>query len=74
MIERLQSSRKPAVLGLAPEGSRIEVIPVRRTNGSAEAGAPVVIDLGARNSDTDAQVDNHAPGRLLAMRRALEIE
>ncbi len=47
MIERLQSSRKPAVLGLAPEGSRIEVISLRRTNGSAEAGAPVVIDLGA---------------------------
>jgi len=35
---------------------------------------PVVVDLGSRNSDSDAQVDNHAPGRLLAMRRALEIE
>ncbi len=35
---------------------------------------PTVIDLGARNSDTDAQGDTHAPGRLLAMRRALEIE
>lgn len=35
---------------------------------------PVVIDLGARNSDTAAQGDTHAPGRLLAMRRALEIE
>ena len=46
MIERLKSSRKPAVLGLAPEGSRIEVVPVRRTNGSAEAGTPMVIDLG----------------------------
>jgi len=46
MIERLKSSRKPAVLGLVPEGSKVEVVPVRRTNGSAEAGAPVVIDLG----------------------------
>jgi HK97 family phage prohead protease len=35
---------------------------------------PVVIDLGSRNSDTDAQGETHAPGRLLAMRRALEIE
>lgn len=34
----------------------------------------LVIDLGARNSDTDAQGETHAPGRLLAMRRALEIE
>lgn len=35
---------------------------------------PVVIDLGSRNSDTDAQGEPHVPGRLLAMRRALEIE
>lgn len=35
---------------------------------------PVVFDLGARNSDPDAQSETHAPGRLLAMRRALEIE
>lgn len=35
---------------------------------------PTVIDLGSRNSDTDAQSETHAPGRLLAMRRALEIE
>lgn len=33
-----------------------------------------VIDLAPRNSDTDAQSETHAPGRLLAMRRALEIE
>lgn len=35
---------------------------------------PVVIDLGTRDSGTDAQGETHAPGRLLAMRRALEIE
>lgn len=35
---------------------------------------PTVIDLGTRDSDTDAQGETHAPGRLLAMRRALEIE
>jgi HK97 family phage prohead protease len=35
---------------------------------------PIVIDMGTRNSDTDAQGETHAPGRLLAMRRALEIE
>jgi hypothetical protein len=53
MIERLKSSRKPSVLGLAPEGSRIEVVPVRRTNGSAEAAPPVVIDLGGDLVDSD---------------------
>lgn len=36
--------------------------------------APTVIDLGARSSDTDGQGDTHPPGRLLAMRRALEID
>lgn len=35
---------------------------------------PTVIDLGSRDSGTDAQGETHAPGRLLAMRRALEIE
>ncbi len=36
--------------------------------------SPTVIDLGSRDSDSDAQGDTHAPGRLLAMRRALEME
>lgn len=35
---------------------------------------PTVIDLGARDSSTDAQGETHAPGWLLAKRRALEIE
>jgi len=53
-----------------------EVEQMARENRLAEliTPPPAVIDLGARNSDTDAQVENHAPGRLLAMRRALEIE
>lgn len=46
MIERIKSSRKPSVLGISLEGSRVEVVSVRRTNGSAEATPPVVIDLG----------------------------
>jgi len=53
-----------------------EVETLARENRLAEllAKPPVVVDLGSRNSDTDAQGDTHAPGRLLAMRRALEIE
>lgn len=35
---------------------------------------PVVIDLGTRDSDTDGVGEPCVPGRLLAMRRALEIE
>lgn len=35
---------------------------------------PVVIDLGSRNSDEGAHGETGVPGRLLAMRRALEIE
>lgn len=35
---------------------------------------PTVIDLGSRNSDPEAQGETHAPGRLLAMRRALEMD
>jgi hypothetical protein len=46
MMDRLQKARKPAVLGIAPDGSRWEVVHVRRTNGSAEASTPVVIDIG----------------------------
>jgi len=53
-----------------------EVETLARENRLAEllAKPPVVVDLGSRNSDTDAQSETHAPGRLLAMRRALEIE
>lgn len=46
MIARLQKARKTAILGLSLEGSRVTVVPVRRTNGSAEAGSPVTLDLG----------------------------
>ncbi len=46
MMDRLQKTWKPAALGLAPDGSRWEVVHVRRTNGSAEASQPTSIDLG----------------------------
>jgi HK97 family phage prohead protease len=52
------------VESLARENRLAELIPT----------PPTVIDLGSRNSDQDAQGETHAPGRLLAMRRALEIE
>ncbi len=46
MMDRLQKARKPVALGLAPDGSRWEVVHVRRTNGSAEASQPVTLDIG----------------------------
>jgi hypothetical protein len=53
-----------------------EVEQLARENRLAEllAKPSVVIDLGARDSGSTAQGETHAPGRLLAMRRALEIE
>jgi len=54
----------------------VDVETLARENrlGELIATPPVVIDLGARNSDPDAQGETHAPGWLLAKRRALEID
>lgn len=52
------------VEAMARQDRLVELIPT----------APTVIDLGSRDSDQDGQGEPHPPGRLLAMRRALEIE
>lgn len=54
--------------------SEVEALARENRLGEILTTPPTVIDLGARNSDSDAQGETHAPGRLLAMRRALEIE
>lgn len=53
-----------------------EVETLARENRLADliAKPPTVIDLGSRNSDLDGHGETGSPGRLLAMRRALEIE
>ncbi len=53
-----------------------EVEDLARANRLAEllAKPPTVIDLGSSSSEVDAQGETHAPPRLLAMRRALEID
>lgn len=53
-----------------------EVETLARENRLSEIITPpvTVIDLSPQNSGSTAQGETHAPGRLLAMRRALEIE
>lgn len=53
-----------------------EVEGLARENRLSEllSKTPTVIDLGSRDSGTEAQSETHAPGRLHALRRALEIE